>query len=52
VLYPPKPASRWWIWLLAALAVLIVAGVIYKKIKKGNSSRRLPVREKRGDRIV
>lgn len=30
----PKPPSRWWIWLLIGLGVIIVAGVIiYKKNK-------------------
>ena len=40
VLYPPKPASRWWIWLLAALAVLVVVGVIYKKRNRQLGFRR------------
>jgi hypothetical protein len=35
LLQAPKPANRWWIWLLIALAVIVVASVIiYKKQKK------------------
>jgi hypothetical protein len=32
VLTPPKPENRWWIWLLAAATVLVLAGIFYKKI--------------------
>jgi len=34
ILRAPKPPSRWWIWLLTGLGIIIVAGVIiYKKNK-------------------
>lgn len=34
MLQTPKPPSRWWIWLLIGLGIIIVAGVlIYKKNK-------------------
>lgn len=35
MLYPPKPASRWWIWLLIGLGlILIVLGIVYGRRKR------------------
>lgn len=34
MLQAPKPLSRWWIWLLIALGIIIVASVIIYKKKK------------------
>lgn len=40
VLYPPKPANYWWIWLLIGLAVVAIAGVIYGRRRGGHRGHR------------
>jgi hypothetical protein len=34
VLYPPKPPSRWWIWLLIAIGIIALIIFLYRKTNK------------------
>jgi hypothetical protein len=42
VLYPPKPASRWWLWLLVALGIILLAVAIYRRQKKNSAHKPIP----------
>ena len=37
ILYPPKPPSYWWLWLLGALALIAIFFLLRKKFQKNNT---------------